>query len=133
MHGYPWRGRRIGLSVSPASRDPMHRQITDQLKALIVSGALAPQTPLPSIRDLSATLGLSQITVKRAYSDLAHEGFIVTRAGLGSFVADVGRLELRERKLKEVERELARIVRTARAFGISMTSIRRMVNEAGPR
>jgi len=111
----------------------MHRQITDQLKALIVSGALAPQTPLPSIRDLSATLGLSQITVKRAYSDLAHEGFIVTRAGLGSFVADVGRLELRERKLKEVERELARIVRTARAFGISMTSIRRMVNEAGPR
>jgi len=131
MHGEFWR--RFALAVSPLNPDPMYRQVTDQIKHAIASGALVPEAPLPSIREMAAVLRLSPITVKRAYSDLEHEGFIITRPGLGSFVAGVSRVELRDQKLKEVQRELSRILRTARAFGISLTRIRKMVNDSWPR
>jgi len=131
MHEYSWK--RFALAVSSLNPDPMYKQITDQIKDGIARGALAPEAALPSIREMATSLGLSPITVKRAYSDLEHEGYIITRPGLGSFVAGVSRIELRDQKLKEVQRELGRILRTARAFGISLTRIRKMVNDSWPR
>jgi GntR family transcriptional regulator len=131
MRGISWKG--LDIVVSPVNRDPMYKQIMDQIKNGIARGVLAPDTALPSIREMAVALGLSPITIKRAYSDLEREGLIITRAGLGSFVAGVSRAALRDQKLKEVQRELERILSTARAFGISQTRIRKMVGEAWPR
>jgi GntR family transcriptional regulator len=106
------------ITLAPASTDPMYRQITDQVRDAIASGDLAAGEKLPSIRELSAALKTSAITVKRAYFDLENEGCIITRAGLGSFVAEVDQVRLRERKLEEFRSELTRIVRTGAKFAI---------------
>ncbi|RJR26447.1 MAG: GntR family transcriptional regulator [Candidatus Latescibacterota bacterium] len=107
----------------------MYKQVTDQIKDAIATGALAPETKLPSIREMAAELGISPITIKRAYSDLESEGFVVTRAGLGSFVAGMNRERLREEKAGEIREELRRIVRTAAAFGVPIAEIETMVSE----
>jgi len=105
----------------------MYKQVTDQIKDAIATGSLAPEAKLPSIREMATELGISPITIKRAYSDLASEGFVVTRAGLGSFVAGMNREKMRGEKAGEIREELRRIVRTAAAFGVSIAEIEAMV------
>jgi GntR family transcriptional regulator len=101
----------------------MYKQVTDQVKDAIASGELNPNDKLPSIREMAKALNISMITIKRAYLDLENEGFILTRAGLGSFVADVDREGLRDRKLGEFIDELTKIIKTGRKFGITKQEI----------
>ncbi len=111
------------IALSPANPDPMYKQVTDQIKDAIATGDLKPNDRLPSVRELSEALKVSAITVKRAYFDLETEGYILTRAGLGSFVAEVSRESIRNRKLDELRAEITRIVRTGTRFGITREDI----------
>jgi GntR family transcriptional regulator len=120
---------RLFVVLSPTHPDPMYKQVTDQIKDAIASGDLKPNERLPSVRELSEALNVSAITIKRAYQDLETDGYILTRAGLGSFVATVERDALRERKLAEVEAELRRIVRTSAKFGITAHDIVRLTRQ----
>ena len=119
------------IALSPGHPDPMYKQVTDQIKDAIASGDLAPNERLPSVRELSEALEVSAITIKRAYFDLETEGYIMTRAGLGSFVAPVERDTMRRRKLDELRSEVARIVRTAAKFGITVDDIAELARQAG--
>jgi DNA-binding transcriptional regulator YhcF (GntR family) len=111
------------IALSPSHPDPMYKQVTDQVRDAIATGDLKPNERLPSVRELSEALKVSAITIKRAYLDLETEGYILTRAGLGSFVADVSLDALRARKLDELRTEMTRIVRTAARFGITREDI----------
>lgn len=65
----------------------MYQQIVDNIKQLILAGHWAVGQGLPSIRELAVSVKVSVITVKRAYQELEREDVIVTRQGMGSFVA----------------------------------------------
>jgi len=119
----------VFVVLSPAHPDPMYKQVTDQIKDAIASGDLKPNDRLPSVRELSEALNVSAITIKRAYQDLETEGFILTRAGMGSFVAPVERDALRERKLAQVREELRRLVQSSAKFGISAGDIARLARQ----
>ncbi len=118
------------VTLSPSHPDPMYKQVTDQIKDAVASGDLKPNDRLPSVRELSEALNVSAITIKRAYADLETDGYILTRAGLGSFVADVERGALRNRKLAELREELRRIVRTSAKFGITSDDIVNLARQA---
>jgi GntR family transcriptional regulator len=119
----------VPVAISPSNPDPLHKQVTDQLRDAVAAGELSAGTTLPSIRDLADELKVSVITVKRSYADLEAEGLIVTRPGLGSFVAQVDRERLRARKLAEVRAELARTVASAKQFGITASDVARLLRE----
>ena len=93
--------------IDNKSGSPIYEQIYTQLKAQIISGVLGEDELLPSIRDLAKDLRISVITTKRAYDELAAEGFIYTVAGKGCFVAPKNTELLREELLKKVESNLA--------------------------
>ena len=84
-----------------------------------MSGQLRAGEPLPSIRLLAKELRISVITTKRAYEELEADGFIVTQAGRGSFVAAQNPDLLREEHLKKMESCLQDAVNAARLGGIS--------------
>ena len=105
------------IVVSPLNPDPMYKQITDQVKDAIASGGLQPETKLPSIREMSRELRISEITIKRAYSDLENEGFIITRSGLGSYVAEINRDKLRQDKWQEIQKDIIKILPRRRNKG----------------
>jgi GntR family transcriptional regulator len=107
----------------------MYKQVTDQIKDAIASGDLKPNDKLPSIREMAEVLKISAITIKRAYLDLENEGYIITRAGMGSFVVELDRDTLRNRKLDEVRQALSRIMKTGQKFGISAGNIFQLLRQ----
>jgi GntR family transcriptional regulator len=107
----------------------MYKQVADQIKNAIASGELKPNDKLPSIREMSDLLEISVITIKRAYLDLEKEGFTMTRAGLGTFVADVNRKALRREKLEEYKSELTRMLESGRKFGIRTSDILQLIEK----
>ncbi|MGL5152972.1 MAG: GntR family transcriptional regulator [Clostridium sp.] len=69
------------------SRDiPMYEQIEEGIKNAILTGELKENDKLPSVRNLSAELKVSTITIKRAYLDLEKEGITYSVNGVGTFV-----------------------------------------------
>ena len=63
---------RIDLDAST----PVNRQIVDQIRTLLVEGALPPGADLPSVRRLATDLGVHFATVADAYRTLAEEGWL---------------------------------------------------------
>ncbi|MFA5006117.1 MAG: GntR family transcriptional regulator [Candidatus Izemoplasmatales bacterium] len=76
----------MNLVVAVKSEVPIYEQLHDQVAAQIVNGELAADTALPSIRAVAVELGVSVITIKKAWERLEDEGFIVTWAGKGCYV-----------------------------------------------
>jgi GntR family transcriptional regulator len=76
------------IHVDPSSGVPVFRQIMDQIRFQVASGALPPGTELMSTRALSERLGINPMTVGKAYTLLEREGVLVRRAGLAHVVSD---------------------------------------------
>jgi len=71
------------------SRKPICDQVVDNLRGLIVSGALAPDEKLPSVRELSKVLTVNPNTIQKAYRQLENLQYTYTVPGLGTFVAEL--------------------------------------------
>lgn len=111
------------IIISNSSDKPIYEQISTQIKNAILSGELTTGQALPSIRSLASDLHVSVITTKRAYSDLEALGFIETRQGKGSFVAD-GNVELlREEQLRHIESLLQDALNNAETAGVSLSEL----------
>lgn len=65
---------------------PAYLQLKDQLSRAIAGGAIRPGSALPSERQLAANLGLSRMTVRRAFDELAADGRLEQRQGSGTYV-----------------------------------------------
>jgi GntR family transcriptional regulator len=63
-----------GIVLSRAGGRPMYLQIMEQIRQRIAVGDWPAAQPLPSIRQLATDLGVSVITIKRAYLELEREG-----------------------------------------------------------
>jgi GntR family transcriptional regulator len=80
----------MDFSVDVASRTPIYRQLGEQIRSAIARGRLRANARLPSVRDLSRRLVINPNTVARVYTELERDGLLVTRHGLGVFVAPPG-------------------------------------------
>jgi DNA-binding transcriptional regulator YhcF (GntR family) len=74
------------LDVDPHSAVPPYEQLRAQVTGLVATGALAPGTRLPSIRQLAGDLGLAPGTVARAYRELEAAGVVASRGRHGTQV-----------------------------------------------
>jgi GntR family transcriptional regulator len=74
--------------VSAGAGVPLHRQLFLVLHDEIDRGVLAPGDSLPTEQTLCDQFGISRITVRRALADLAEQGYIERRQGVGSFVRE---------------------------------------------
>jgi len=67
---------------------PLYAQLKSILQALIEQGSFQPGDRLPSELDLCQLSDVSRIVVRQALAELAQEGYIIRRQGLGSFIAE---------------------------------------------
>ncbi|MCA9837148.1 MAG: GntR family transcriptional regulator [Trueperaceae bacterium] len=74
------------FSVDKRLPTPAYLQLKDKLSRAIDEGQLSPGTALPSERDLADTLGLSRMTVRRAFEELVAEKQLEQRQGSGTYV-----------------------------------------------
>src|SRR5882672_1769335 len=79
-HRYP------SAEFTPAKGTSLHRQVFLVLRDQIGRGALVPGSVLPKEEALCERFGVSRITVRRALADLAAQGLVERRQGIGTFV-----------------------------------------------
>ena len=90
---------------------PIYEQIKEGLRRLVITGAIAKDDKLPSVRELASELAINPNTIQRAYRELETEGYIYTVSGKGSFAAEQsdvnGRMnEALLKEFDEIVREL---------------------------
>ena len=94
---------KLMIFIDNKSGMPIYDQIYTQIKNHIISGEIAEDEPLPSIRALAKDLRISVVTTKRAYEELEREGFIYTQPAKGSFVAPKNIELIKEQNMKKIE------------------------------
>ena len=117
------------LHLSDISSEPLHGQISRQIRAMILSGDLSEDAPLPSIRGMAREQHVSVITVQRAYDDLEREGLIHSKRGKGFFVAkisDVRKQEIAKLRLRE---KMEKILYNGIAEGVPTRVIEQVVQD----
>ena len=67
---------------------PMYYQIKETIKTWILDKKYAPGQRIPSADELSKHFMVSYVTVRQAIEHLEQEGFLVSRRGSGTFVAN---------------------------------------------
>ncbi len=106
--------------IDKALPTPAYLQLREELERAIEIGALRPGHALPSERELAQTLGLSRMTVRRAFDELGAAGLVEQRQGSGTYV-----------KGHPLEQVLDRVLGfTDEARGLGFTPSARML-EAG--
>jgi GntR family transcriptional regulator / MocR family aminotransferase len=76
----------LAIALNPNSDYPLHRQLAEELRCVILAGRLVPGEKLPSTRSLAQMLKISRTTVTQSYEQLLTEGYLETRHGSGTFV-----------------------------------------------
>ncbi len=79
---------QVHLQLDSSSGVPAYRQLMDQIRYYITSGAMTTGDKLPSIRDLAKGLGVNPTTVIKAYTELESAGVLDRQQGRGVFVAE---------------------------------------------
>ena len=109
----------LKIIISNNSNVPLYQQIKDQIKDSILKEELAEGDSLPSIRTFANDLQVSVLTIRRVYNELESEGFVVSQAGLGTFVS-TGNIELlQDAKRRLIENKMAELIQTAKSLQIT--------------
>mgnify|MGYP000031699482 FL=1 len=116
------------LTLNYRDSRPIYEQIKDGLRRMIVTGAMAQDEKLPSVRALATQLSINPNTIQRAYNELEGEGYIYSVPGKGSFAtgnvdADAARKQDLLAKVRELLAEL-------RYLGVSDRELLELVTEA---
>jgi GntR family transcriptional regulator len=109
----------MDLQINSKSHVPVHVQLEEQIKHLILTGSFEAGDRLPSIRALAGFLRVNRNTVARVISDLEREGFVESRRGSGVYIVEPPVNE-EESKRQEV---LERVMDLAAAQGVSVEEL----------
>ncbi len=116
--------REPRIRIDLALPTPAYRQIVDEVRMLLVEGALTPGTRLPSVRRLAMELGVHFNTVGEAYRELESEGWIQIQQGRGATVLSRQKPETASpERLAEFRDRLRNLVTQMRAAGVPSLKI----------
>lgn len=111
------------LFINNHASKPIYEQISDQIKALVMSGELQAGEAIPSIRSMAKSLHISVLTVQKAYDKLQADGFIETTAGKGCFVSAQNQDFYLEEQQKKIEEHFNEAIEIARSSGIKLDKL----------
>ena len=99
---------------------PIYRQIRDRVVAMILDSVLGEGDPLPSVRTVATESRVNPLTVLKAYQQLADDGLVEKRRGLGMFVGAGARdLLLDAERRRFLEEQWPQIQATIRRLGLA--------------
>jgi GntR family transcriptional regulator len=119
------RNYRVPLPEIGGRGTPKYEQVRRHLTAAIRQGSYRPGEALPSQRDLSASYGVTLMTLRQALRLLSDEGLVVQQPGRGTFVAPP-KLSYQRETLRSLSEEL-------RSHGVDVqTKVIRLGNRRPP-
>ena len=119
----------MDIVISPSSDYPIYRQIEENIKTEILNHKLEKNTLLPYIRQLACDLNVSVITVKKAYEELEHSGFIYSFPGKGFYVSEMSENQIDIIKKKIAANTLQKQIEYLKSLGVEREDILSIIKE----
>lgn len=112
------------------SEKAIYLQMADRICDEILSGTYADDSRIPSVREYAVALEVNSNTAVKAYEQLARDGIIYTRRGLGYFVTARARERILEaRRHAFLSQTVPDVFRQMRLLGIDMEELEKRWKE----
>jgi GntR family transcriptional regulator len=103
---------------------PIYRQLRDRVVAMMLEGVLKEGEALPSVRQVAMEYRLNPLTVLKAYQQLADEGLVEKRRGLGMFVAPgASAALLKDERARFLDTEWPKVHATIQRLGLDAAQL----------
>ncbi|HHG3230669.1 TPA: GntR family transcriptional regulator [Vibrio parahaemolyticus] len=105
-------------------RQPIFRQLADQITQQILQGVWKEGEALPSVRSISTDMKINHLTVMKGYQLLVDEGLVEKKRGQGMFVAQGAIQQLRSaEKARFLEQQIPQIADTLQRLDMSVDEL----------
>ncbi|MGL1561585.1 GntR family transcriptional regulator [Vibrio parahaemolyticus] len=110
-------------------RQPIFRQLADQITQQILQGVWKEGEALPSVRSISADMKINHLTVMKGYQLLVDEGLVEKKRGQGMFVSQGAIQQLRSaEKARFLEQQIPQIADTLQRLDMSVDELVQQLN-----
>ncbi|ELB2153878.1 GntR family transcriptional regulator [Vibrio parahaemolyticus] len=110
-------------------RQPIFRQLADQITQQILQGVWKEGEALPSVRSISADMKINHLTVMKGYQLLVDEGLVEKKRGQGMFVVQGAIQQLRSaEKARFLEQQIPQIADTLQRLDMSVDELVQQLN-----
>ena len=100
---------------------PIWRQIYELIAMRILSGEWPEGSRIVSVRELASTIGVNPNTVMRSYERLEADGIIFNRRGIGFFVAEGAKDDIKQLERKKfMDEELPKLKERLGYIGLTI-------------
>jgi GntR family transcriptional regulator len=117
------------INVTTGTGTPIYRQIIDQVRLAMATGALPPGQAMPSVRSLAERLLVNANTVVKAYAELVRDGVLESQQGMGFFVAEKRQIYSRAERLRRLRHAVDNFIHEAVFLDFSADEIRKAMDE----
>jgi GntR family transcriptional regulator len=117
------------ITITTGSGTPIYRQIIEQVRLGVATGALAAGDAMASVRSLAEQNLVNANTVVKAYAELVRDGVLESHHGKGFFVAEKRQVYSRPERLRRLRQALDAFVHEAVFLDFTAHEIRQVVNE----
>ena len=114
------------FTIDKLSRTPIYEQLIAQFEYGILSGEIAPDGKLPSVRELSQALTINPNTLQRAYAEIERRGLCYSVPGSGRFLTKDAILHLQSEAELKIN-EFAELAEKLRDCGVPKTALLNVV------
>jgi GntR family transcriptional regulator len=113
----------IQFHLDQKSGIPFYVQLVHQVRQALLFGMLKAGDRLPTVKEVVAQVAINPNTVLRAYRDLEHDGVVISRPGLGTFVSATPPASMARDQYRALRADLERSIRKARALGLDEDTV----------
>ncbi len=116
------------INLTTGSGTPIYRQIVEQVRLGVATGALVAGDAMPSVRALAEQNLVNPNTVVKAYSELVRDGLLESHQGKGFFVAEKRQVYSRTERLRRLRQAVEAFVHEAVFLDFTADEIREALN-----
>src|ERR1700682_2186160 len=117
----------ISFHLDPNSGVSYYVQLMQQVRQAVLFGLLKPGDQLTTVKGVVAQVAPNPTTVLRAYRDLEHDGLVVSRPGLGTFIAQNVPPAVARASYRSLRSELERWIRRPYEAGLDDDTLAALV------
>ena len=117
------------VDITTGANTPIYRQIVDQVRMAVATGALKPAQAMPSVRAMAERLVVNPNTVARAYGELVRDGVLDSQQGKGVFVAERRRVFSNAERGRRLRMAVDALAHEAVFLDFTAQEIREAINE----
>lgn len=111
------------FGINLEGHEPIHEQLSNSIKKLVLTGVLKKDSPLPSVRELALDLAINPNTVQKAYSFLEQQGITYSVSGKGRFVA-ISADHLKKMSQNEILNSVSSHIKTLKNLEMSLDELK---------